>query len=778
MTGLAVRKKMKKILTSKLPLLLGLFLPGLLFPGLCAFALEPFTVSDIKVEGLQKIAPGTVFNYLPVKVGDQIDDEIAKESVRVLFKTGFFKDVQLEQDGTVLIVKVAERPSIASIEYVGNREIKDDDIKTAVAQIGMVEGRVFDRKVLDQVVAELKKQYFVLGKYGAKITDIVKPLERNRVAITLEFNEGETAKIKQINIVGNEQFSEDDLQDEFKLSTTAVFSFFSRKDRYSRQQLQADQESLRSFYQDQGYLDFRIESTQVTISPNKQDIFVTINITEGEQYTVTGFAIEGKLIVPEDEIYPLVSIRPGDVYSRKDVAVSEKTIADLLANEGYAFAQVNAVPEVEQEDRTVSFTIFIDPGRRVYVRHINISGNNVTRDEVIRREMRQLEGGWYSAGKVQRSRVRLERLGFFENINIETPAVPGSPDQVDVNVEVVERTTGSLLFGVGWSDADGVLFQAAITQKNLFGTGKELDLTFDNSSVTDVIRLSYVNPYHTINGVSRGFNIFRRTVDATEADTADYITETTGGGINYRFPLSEFNTISAGLNAERVDLESTSETPPGIREFIEQNPSNDLLTALGFGAYDTRDSILFPTRGTVNRLNYEVTLPASDLEFFKLSLRSVFYWPISKKLTYKIGGELGYGDGYGATATLPFFRNFFAGGATSVRGYKARSLGPKDLGPSPEPLGGNRRVLFNTEVLFPVPGTTGKDKRFTLFVDGGQVYGPGQDVDLGEMRFSAGIGFNWFSPVGPMSLSIAEPLNDKSGDDLESIQFTLGRFFN
>jgi len=750
----------------------------LLLASASAFALEPFIVSDIRVDGLQKIAPGTVFNYLPVKVGDQIDDEIAKESVRALFKTGFFRDVRLEQEGTVLVVKVAERPSIASIEYVGNREIKDDDIKAAVAQIGLVEGRVFDRKVLDQVISELKKQYFVLGKYGAKITDTVTPLERNRVAIKLEFNEGETAKIKQINIVGNKEFDEDDLTDEFKLSPTAVFSFFTRKDRYSRQQLQADLESLRSFYQDQGYLDFRIESTQVTISPDKKDIFVTINISEGEQYTVTDFSIEGKMIIPEDDLVPLVSISPGGIYSRRDVAASEKAISDALANEGYAFAQVNAVPDVDPESRTVSFSIFIDPGRRVYVRRINIAGNNITRDEVIRREMRQLEGGWYSAQKVQRSRVRLERLGFFDNITIETPAVPGSPDQVDVNIEVVERQTGSLLFGVGWSDADGLLFQAAITQKNLFGTGKELDLSFDNSSVTDVLRLSYLNPYHTINGVSRGFTIFRRTVDASRANTASYLTETTGAGINYRFPFSEFNSLGAGLTAERVDLETTDETPPGIREFIDENPSNDLLTLLGFGSHDTRDSVLFPTRGNIHRLNYEVTVPGSDLEFFKLSYRGVRYWPISKTFTYKIGGELGYGDGYGDTNTLPFFKNFFAGGATSVRGYKARSLGPKDLGDSPEPIGGDRRVLVNTELLFPLPGSSGKDKRFSLFVDGGQVYGPGQDIDLGEMRFSAGVAFNWYSPVGPLSLSIAEPLNDKPGDEIERIQFTLGRFFN
>lgn len=741
-------------------------------------ALEPFVVTDIRVEGLQKISPGTVFNYLPVKVGDSIDEEIARESVRALFKTGFFRDIQLEQDGTVLVVKVQERPSIASIEFVGNREIKDDDITKAISQIGVVEGRVFDRKVLDQVIQELKQQYFVSGKYGVEITDIITPLERNRVAIRLEFKEGETAKIKQINIVGNADFDDDELNDEFKLTPTRVYSFFTRNDRYSRQQLQADLESLRSFYQDQGYLDFRIESTQVSISPDKQDIFVTINIFEGEQYTVTDFSIEGKTIIPVEMLYPVVSIRPNERFSRRDVATTEKRISDMLADEGYAFAQVNAVPDVDQENRTVSFTIFIDPGRRVYVRRINITGNTITRDEVIRREMRQLEGAWYSAEKVQRSKTRLDRLGFFETVTVETPPVPGSPDQVDVNINVTERTTGSLLFGVGYSDADGILFQAAITQKNLFGTGKVLDLTFDNSSVTDVIRLNYVNPYHTIDGVRRGFSIFRRTVDATEADTADYITETTGGGINYQYPLSEFNSFNIGLNAERVELEATSETPPGIREFIEQNPSNDLLTLLGFLSHDTRDSVLFPTRGNIQRASYEATIPGSDLEFFKLSFRSVWYWPLTPTFTYKIGGELGYGDGYGDTATLPFFKNYFAGGATSVRGYKARSLGPRDLGDTPEPIGGNRRILFNTEVLFPLPGSTGNDKRFVLFVDGGQVYGPGQDVDVAEIRFSAGIGFNWFSPVGPLALSIAQPLNDKAGDEIEKIQFSLGRFFN
>ncbi len=740
-------------------------------------AIESFVVSDIRVEGLQRISAGTVFNYLPIKVGDRIDDDTAQQSIRALYQTGFFDDVQLEQEGTILIVIVKERPSIANIEFKGNKALDKDTLMEGMKQIGFVEGRVFNQSILDRVVQELKNQYFAQGKYGAEIETIVTPLERGRVSVTVDITEGETAKIKQINIVGNEAFSEKDLQKRFKLSTPTVFSFLSKKDRYSKQKLSADLESLRSYYQDQGYLDFDIESTQVSITADKRDIYITINIIEGEKYTVSDFSIKGRLVVPESELISLVTINPSDTYSRKEVSASRKVIADRLADEGYAFTNVRAVPEIDKENRAVSFTFIVDPGRRIYVRRINISGNTTTRDAVIRREMRQLEGAWYSASKIQRSRVRLQRLGFFDDVKIDTPTVAGSPDQVDVNIEVKERATGSVLFGVGFSDADGLLLQASVSQRNLFGTGRELNLSFDNSSVTRVINLQYLNPYHTIDGISRGFNLFRREVDAEEANTAEYVTDTTGLGVNYRFPLSEFNSLNAGLSFERVDLESTPETPPEILSFIEQSPSNDIVPFKGSVAHDTRDSILYATTGLLNRLSWELALPGLDLEYYKLNYRLAWYRPVTAKMVFKAAGELGYGDGYRDTEELPFFKNFFAGGAGTVRGYKARSLGPRDSGDTPEPLGGSRRVLTNVELLFPIPGTEAKDKRFSIFVDGGQVYGPNADVDLSDMRFSTGIAFNWFSPLGPLSVSYGAPINKKDGDETENVQVTIGRFF-
>lgn len=756
---------------------IGLALFLFLAAGLAA-ALEPFVVKDIRVEGLQRISPGTVFNHLPVKVNDRLDDAIARDAIRALYKTGFFKDVSLRRDGDVLVVEVVERPSISAIEIVGNKEFKEDALKEAMKRIGFAEGRVFDPAILDKVEQEIKKQYFSLGKYAARIKTTVTPLERNRVGITIEVDEGDKARIKQINIVGNQVFSDERLLKQFQLRPKGRFAFFGKRDQYSKQKLAADLETLRSFYQDQGYLDFRIDSTQVSITPDKRHIYVTINITEGPRYTVGEYKLGGRPLLPQEELLGLVTIRPGMVFSRKEVSRSTKRIADRLADEGYAFANVNAVPEVDKAARRVDFTFFVDPGPRVYVRRINIYGNRVTRDEVIRRELRQLEGGWFSAAKLRRSRVRLQRLGFFDDINIETPAVPGSPDQVDVNITVKERPTGSLLFGLGFSDADGFLVQLAVSQRNLFGTGKELQVNIDNSQVTDTYTVRYVDPYYTDDGISRGITLFSQRIDAAEADTAEYITETVGGAINYRIPISEFNSINLGGGYENVTLSTTSETPPEIASFIGAHPKSDIFKFTGNIAHDTRDSFIYPTRGWLHRVAVEASVPGSDLEYYKLSYITTGYMPITRNLVFKVGGELGYGNGYGDTGELPFFKNFFAGGASTVRGYRARSLGPRDSGPTPETLGGNKLVLGNVELLFPFPGgAENRDKRLSLFVDAGQVYGPGQDVDLNEIRLSTGIAFNWFSPLGPLSISFAKPLNSKSGDETETFQFTLGRRF-
>ncbi|MDZ7841380.1 MAG: outer membrane protein assembly factor BamA [Gammaproteobacteria bacterium] len=750
-------------------LLLGFVLP--------AQAIDPFVVEDIKVEGLERVSSGTVYNYLPVKVGDEVDDEIVREAIKALFGTGFFEDVVIGRDGTTLVVTVRESPSIANVELMGVDELDEEQTLEGLNGLGLGKGRVFNPSLLDKVVQDLKSQYFSIGKYAADIETEVTPLENNRVDVAIKVREGDTARIKRINIVGNEAFSDSDLKDEFELSTKRRLLFFSPKDEYSRQQLQADLESLRSFYQDKGYLNFEVESTQVTISPDKEDIFVTVNVNEGEQYTVSDFAVKGRLVVPEEELVNLVTIKPGQVYSQRDVSESRTAISDRLGDDGYAFANVNAIPRVDEEDQSVSLDLVVDPGRRVYVRRINITGNRVTRDEVIRRELRQMEGGWYSTRKVQRSKTRLDRTGYFNRVSIETPPVPGSPDQVDVNINVEERSTGSLLLGIGYSDADGILLQGQVTQSNLFGTGREVSFIADNSTVTERMQLRYLNPYYTINGISRGFTLFQRKIDAAEADTAAYVTDTLGGGMDFGFPLSEFTNINVGAQFERVDLKSTLDTPDEILDVIDDSPQNDIFKFIGNFTHDTRDSKLFPSRGSIQRFSWEVSSPPSDLEYYKLTARNDTFVRLSDFLIVKASAEVGYGDGYGKNDELPFFENFFAGGANTVRGFDARSLGPRDSGPTPEALGGDRRILGNFELQVPLPGDAGQDKRIGLFVDGGQVYGPGDDIDFDEVRYSAGISFSWFSPLGPLAISIAEPLNDKPGDDTQRIQFTLGRFF-
>ncbi|MCG6872137.1 MAG: outer membrane protein assembly factor BamA [Gammaproteobacteria bacterium] len=743
-----------------------------------AFAIDAFVIQDIRVKGLQRISPGTVFNYLPVKVGDQLDDTNAQQAIRTLFKTGFFKNVGLAREGNVLVVTVEERASIASLQFDGNKEFDDEALKRALSQADVGEGRIFDPSVLDKLEQELKSQYFSRGRYGATVKTTVTPLERNRVGIAIEIDEGERARIKQVRIIGAEAFEEKDLVGKFELGTKSVFSFFSRRDRYSKEKLAGDLESLTSFYQDNGYLDFAIESTQVSITPDKQDIYITINIKEGKPFLVKDYRLGGKTILDQQQLLPLVSIKPGQVFSRKAVSRSNQALSDRLAEEGYAFANVNAVPEIDTDARTVSFTFFVDPNRRVYVRRINISGNTTTRDEVIRRELRQLEGAWFSADQIRRSRIRLRRLGFFDDVTIETPAVPGSPDQVDINVVVKERATGTLLFGVGYSDAEGVLVNASVSQRNLFGTGKELHLNVDNSVVTESYNIRYVNPYATRGGISLTYQVFSTRIDAAQANSADYITETLGANISTRIPVSEFNAINVGVGVERIDLFSTPETPPEFVDFIANNPSNDIVKLTASFAHDTRNSFIFPDGGTLSQIALEASSPGSDLEYYRLRYQHILYLKLVGSLVLRARGELGYGNGFGDTAELPFFQNFFAGGSSSVRGYKARTLGPKDTGPSPLPIGGDRLVQGNLELFFGVPGLEDSaDKRMSLFLDSGQVFGPGQNVDLGEVRASAGVGFHWFSPLGPLSFSYAFPLNDKAGDETENFQFTLGRSF-
>jgi outer membrane protein insertion porin family len=642
---------------------------------------------------------------------------------------------------------------------------------------GLAESKIFDKALLDRAEQELKRQYFSRGKYGVTITTTVTPLERNRVGISFDISEGEIAKIKQINIVGNETFKEKELLEQFVLSTSGWMTWYSKNDQYSKQKLSADLETLRSFYLNRGYLEFNVESTQVSISPDKNDIYITINVHEGARYTISDVKLAGELLVPEEELSKLIKVKTGDVFSREKLTESSKAISDRLGNDGYAFANVNAVPEINKEKATAAFTFFLDPGRRVYVRRINMAGNTKTRDEVLRREMRQIEGGWYAADKINRSRERLQRLGYFSDINVETPAVPGTTDQVDLNYSVTEKPTGSVMAGAGFSSSEGLVLSGSISQQNVFGSGNFIAAQVNSGSINKIYSLSYTNPYFTDDGVSRGFDIYKRDVNPTSLSTVSrYKTSTLGGGMRFGVPLNEKDTVNLGLALENIDTTVDAESAQRYIDFVNLF-GNSVKTAradLGW-ARDTRDSLLYPTGGGLQRVYGEIGLPGLDLEYYKISYQHQHLQTFSKKYTLLLNGEVGYADGYG-NKPLPFFKNFYAGGIGSVRGYRTSSLGPRDE--FDNAVGGTRRVVGTVEMMFPFPGL-GADKsvRLGVFVDGGMVFGKDEKFDLGEFRYASGLALSWHSPIGPLKFSLAQPLNKKDGDKTEVFQFQMGTVF-
>jgi len=738
-----------------------------------AWAIESFLVKDIRVEGLQRISAGTVFNYLPFKAGDRIDDASSTRAIRALFKTGFFKDVRLERDGDVLVVFVHERPSINSIDIKGNLEIDKESLLDSLKQIGFVEGRVFDRSILERVKAELERQYFSQGQYGVKIESTVTPLERNRVDIEISVIEGEPARIHQINIIGNNIFNDETLLDEMESDTSNWLSFFTKDDQYSKQKLGADLETIRSWYLDRGYINFDITSTQVSITPDKQDIYITINISEGEKYTISDIKLAGDMVVPEEEIKPLILTTDNEIFSRKKVTESTKNITERLGNDGYAFSNVNAVPDINEDNKTVSLTYFIDPGKRVYVHRINMDGNTRTADEVIRREMRQMEGAWVSTSQIERSKERLERTDYFEEVNVETVPVPGTTDQVDVNFKVEEKASGNLTAGLGFSQSQGLVFNTSVSQDNFLGTGRRLSFAFNNSDVNTVYSFGYVNPYHTIDGVSRGFNFFSRETDAGQANVGNFVSNSTGGDMSYGIPINEHDSIYASIGVESIEINTTATTPTEYLNFINQNGKDYVNATLkGSWSHDTRNRAVFAYRGELQRLSAEFTL--GDLEYFKVNYTHRKYFPLTKKLTLGLNGEVGYGEGFGGTTDLPFYENFYAGGPGSVRGYQANTLGPRAS--NTEPLGGNIKVVGNAEVIFPLPFVkkSPKSLQLTLFLDAGNVYGFGQDFDIGDLRYSTGVSATWLSPFGALTFSLGQALNDEAGDDTEVFQFQLG----
>ena len=733
-----------------------------------------FVIRDIRVEGAQRADVGTVFGYLPLRVGDRYDASKGVAAIQALYASGLFKDVRLDADGDVLVVVVEERPAVASIEVVGIHAFDKDAINKSLKEVGLAQGRIYDRSLLERAEQELKRQYLSNGHYAAKVTTTVSPLERNRVAITISVDEGEVARIHEIRFTGNHAFSDSQLLDQMELSTPGWLTWYTGHDKYARQKLQADEETLRSFYLARGYLDFHVESTQVSISPDKQDIHITINLLEGERYRVSGVRLAGELLGLDDELGKLIDVKPGQIYNGERINNIAKAVTDRLSVLGYAFANANPVPDANKEKREVAFTILVDPGRRAYVRHVNIAGNTRTRDEVIRREIRQFESGWYDSEKVKLSRDRVDRLGFFEKVEIETPAVPGTQDQVDVNVTVKERPTGTIQAGLGYSSTEHLVISGSYSQQNVLGTGHAIGVQINTSTATRSIALTHTDPYVTIDGISRSEEIYRRDSNLAKLGLATVDLGTTGGTLRWGVPFTEFDTVFFGVGLEATDITLTSASPFRYIDYVNRfgSSAGALLGTIGWSR-DSRDNILTPQRGRYQRAFLEVGTPVLDLEYYKLTYQYQQYQPLTNKFTLAFNGQAGYGGGYG-NKEYPLFKNFYVGGIGSVRGFEAGSLGPRDA--NGDPLGGVKELNGSVEALVTLPGAD-RSLRGLTFLDAGDVWGVGEAIRFADLRAAAGIGVAWISPIGPLKVSIAQPIRHQSIDRIQRFQFQIGTGF-
>ena len=750
-----------------------------------ALAVDPFVIKDIRVEGIQRTEAGTVFSYLPVRVGETYNDDKGAAAIKALYATGFFKDVRLEIEGDVLVVSVEERPAIANVDFSGTKEFDKEQLTKALKDIGLGESRIFDKALVDRAEQELKRQYLSRGLYGVQITTTVTPVERNRVNISFAVDEGEVSRIKQINIIGNKAFPEKELLSLLNLRTPGWFTWYTKADQYSKQKLTGDIEALRSFYLNRGYLEMQVESTQVSITPDKRDIYITINITEGDKFSVGEVKLEGEMFGREDELRSLVELKTGDVYSGEKLAESVKKISERMGNFGYAFANVNANPEINREKKEVSFTVLVDPGKRVYVRRINIAGNTKTRDEVIRREFRQFENSWYDGEKIRLSRDRVDRLGYFKEVNIETPEVPGSTDQVDVNMTVAEKPTGNILLGAGFSSSEKLMLTGSIQQANAFGSGNTLGIDVNTSRRNRTIAVSQTTPYFTDDGVSRSYEVFLRTTRPPEVNTGDYVVETTGANIKFGVPFSEVDTVFFGVGVERTDVQTYTgvpgfnDSPELYKRYVADfgDGTNATTTSFPFTAAwqrDSRDSALVPTVGRYQRVNVEFA-PAGSLRYYRAMYQHQWFRPLFRAVTLALNGEIDYGHGLGGKP-YPIFKNFYAGGIGSVRGYEGSSLGPRAQ--NGDPLGGTSRIIANAELQFPFPGS-GNDRtlRWFTFFDAGNVFAEGAKIQVSDLRYSVGAGISWVSPIGPLKLSYGVPVNSKTGDRKQNFQFQLGTGF-
>jgi outer membrane protein insertion porin family len=775
---------------------------------------ESFTVSDIRVNGLQRVSAGSVFGALPLNVGEQVDDRRLVDSTRALFKTGFFQDIQLGRDGNVLVINVVERPSVASIEIDGNKAISSEDLLKGLKSSGLAEGEIFQRATLEGVRNELQRQYVAQGRYSAEVDTEVVPQPRNRVLLKIKINEGTVAAIQHINVVGNTVFSEEDLTDQFELKTTNWLSFFKNDDKYAREKLSGDLERLRSYYLDRGYINMDIASTQVSITPDKKNVYITVNVNEGQKYSVRDVKLSGDLKVPEDQVRNLLLVKPGQVFSRKVMTTTSELITRRLGNDGYTFANVNGVPTPHDEDHTVDITFMVDPGKRAYVDRINFRGNTKSDDQVLRREMRQMEGGWASTYLIDQSKTRLERLGFFKEVNVETPAVPGVDDQIDVNYAVEEQASGSITASVGFAQSAGLILGGSISQNNFLGTGNKVSLGLTRSEYQSRYNFSYVNPYFTPDGVSLGYSAFYRKTnyDDLNVDIASYAVDSLGAGMNFGYPISETSRLTFGLTVQQDEIKTGTYTVDEIFKFIDDEGDRfvNFKASAGWSS-STLNKGTLPTRGASQSLTAEVTVPGSDLSFYKLDYRGQLFTPLTDNLTMRFHSELGYGDGYGSTSGLPFYENYYAGGFNSVRGFKDSTLGPRStpstgkyrgtaVDPDQDPLafGGNVQITGGAEVLFPLPFV--KDQRSirtSIFMDMGNVFdtncpSPGSgnttttvaskdvkctDIDFSNIAVSAGLGVTWVTALGPLSFSLAMPVKKPDNAETQIFQFSLGQTF-
>ncbi len=743
-----------------------------------AWAFGPFTVKDIRFHGLKHIDADTVISHLNIRPGDEVDERIAAQAVRELFQSGLFDNVELREQDGVLHVYLRERPVIVEVEIEGNEEIPSEQLEDALKGVGLATGRVFNRSLLARIQRELEQQYYALGKYSVEVKPEVTPQPGGGVAVKILIEEGEEVLIRDINIVGNQAFDDAVLLREFQLKPYRGEGPRGAS-KYSRPKLAGDLERLRAFYLDRGYINFTIESTPITITPDKRDVFITIDVTEGERYHLGQIRLAGDLVVPQAELYRLIELEEGEVFSRKRITAATQTITERLGEEGYAFANVAVDPQVDDESRTVDLTLVVDPGKRVYVRRITFSGNTRTQDEVLRRELRQLERGWISTQKVNRSRERLERTGFFDSVQVSTQPVAGHPDLMDLHFKVSERAAGSINASIGYGgQGQGMILAASINHANLFGTGKRVSAEINNSSLNRIYSLSYTDPYHTLDGISRGFRLFSRQTTAGVAYIADYTTDTYGGFVNYGFPLTEYNTARIEFGFDNTYVNTSASTPQAYKDYLDRY-GNDFgaVKVTGSWIFDTRNRTIFPDRGSLVRLQTEVALPGAELTFYKASYRHSLYVPLRPKWSLHFQGDLAYGAGYGDTKELPFFENYYGGGVLSVRGFRVNSLGPKDpvTGRS---LGGNRRITGTAELIFPSPlAQDDSSFRMSVFSDFGNVYGVGEPLDPRELRVSYGLSAIWLTPVGAFRFSWAWPLIQKPGDDTRVFQFTLGAPF-